>query len=47
MKLCFSRNPNPRLAVAVARYLVAKIEFEFAAPFAPEPPPPGGEGHPA
>ncbi len=35
MKLLFSRNPNPRLAVAVARYLGAEIEFEFAAPFAP------------
>lgn len=35
MKLLFSRNPNPRLAVAVARHLEAKIEFEFAAPFAP------------
>lgn len=35
MKLLFSRNPNPRLAVAVARYLDANVEFEFAAPFAP------------
>jgi glutathione S-transferase len=35
MKLFFSRNPNPRLAVAVARQVNAKIEFEFAAPFAP------------
>ncbi|ESX80389.1 glutathione S-transferase family protein [Mesorhizobium sp. M0027] len=35
MKLFFSRNPNPRLAVAVARYLKAKVEFEFASPFAP------------
>jgi glutathione S-transferase len=35
MKLYFSRNPNPRLAVAVARHLNAKVEFEFAAPFAP------------
>jgi glutathione S-transferase len=35
MKLLFSRNPNPRLAVAVARHLDAKVEFEFAAPFAP------------
>jgi glutathione S-transferase len=35
MKLLFSRNPNPRLAVAVARYLGAKVEFEFASPFAP------------
>lgn len=35
MKLLFSRNPNPRLAVAVAKYLSADIEFEFAAPLAP------------
>ena len=35
MKLLFSRNPNPRLAVAVARYLKLDIEFEHAAPFAP------------
>ena len=35
MKLFFSRNPNPRLAVAVARFLDAKVEFEFASPFAP------------
>ena len=35
MKLLFSRNPNPRLAVATARYLEADIEFEFASPFAP------------
>lgn len=35
MKLLFSRNPNPRLAVAVARHLGARLEFEFAAPFAP------------
>lgn len=35
MKLLFSRNPNPRLAVAVARHLGADVEFEFAAPFAP------------
>ena len=34
MKLYFSRNPNPRLAVAVAQYLDAPVEFEFAAPFA-------------
>jgi glutathione S-transferase len=34
MKLFFSRNPNPRLAVAVARQVNANIEFEFAAPFA-------------
>lgn len=35
MKLYFSRNPNPRLAVATARHLQARVEFEFAAPFAP------------
>ncbi len=35
MKLLFSRNPNPRLAVAVARHLEAEVEFEFAAPQAP------------
>jgi glutathione S-transferase len=36
VKLYFSRNPNPRLAVAVARYLDATVEFEFASPQAPE-----------
>lgn len=35
MKLLFSRNPNPRLAVAVARQVGAPVEFEFAAPLAP------------
>ena len=35
MKLYFSRNPNPRLAVAVARFLNTDIVFEFAAPMAP------------
>jgi len=35
MKLYFSRNPNPRLAVATARYLEAQVTFEFASPFAP------------
>lgn len=35
MKLLFSRNPNPRLAVATARYLKAQIAFEFASPMAP------------
>ena len=35
MKLYFSRNPNPRLAVATAKHLGVPIEFEFAAPFAP------------
>lgn len=33
--LYFSRNPNPRLAVAVARYLDAPVRFEWAAPLAP------------
>lgn len=35
MKLFFSRNPNPRLALAVARHLGVRMEFEWAAPFAP------------
>ena len=35
MKLLFSRNPNPRLAVAVARHVGAAVDFEFAAPLAP------------
>lgn len=35
MILYFSRNPNPRLAVAVARHLNSPVTFEFAAPFAP------------
>jgi glutathione S-transferase len=35
-KLYFSRNYNPRLAVAAARYLNAPVEFEFASPFSPE-----------
>jgi glutathione S-transferase len=34
MKLYFSRNPNPRLAVAVARHLHSPVEFEPASPFA-------------
>jgi glutathione S-transferase len=33
--LYFSRNPNPRLAVAVAKYLRAPVSFEWAAPLAP------------
>lgn len=33
--LYFSRNPNPRLAVAAARYLEAPVTYEWAAPFAP------------
>ncbi len=32
--LYYSRNPNPRLAVAVARYLDAPVALEWAAPFA-------------
>jgi glutathione S-transferase len=36
MKLYFSRNLNPRLAVAAARFLNAPVEFEFASPFSPE-----------
>ncbi|WP_233872605.1 glutathione S-transferase family protein [Paraburkholderia adhaesiva] len=35
MKLYFSRNYNPRLAVSVARHLNSPVEFEFASPFAP------------
>ena len=35
MKLFYSRNPNPRLAVAVARHLAAAVDFEWASPFAP------------
>lgn len=35
MKLFFSRNPNPRLALAVARHLAVRIEFEWGSPFAP------------
>lgn len=33
--LFYSRNPNPRLAVAVARHLDAPVTLEWAAPFAP------------
>ena len=33
--LHFSRNPNPRLAVAAARHLNAPVTYEFAAPLAP------------
>jgi len=33
--LYFSRNPNPRLAVAVARHLAAPVRLEWAAPLAP------------
>jgi glutathione S-transferase len=34
--LYYSRNPNPRLAVAVARYLNAPVTLEWAAPFDPD-----------
>ncbi|CAK7258373.1 glutathione S-transferase family protein [Shinella yambaruensis] len=34
MKIYFSRNPNPRVAVAAARFLKADVEFAFAAPLA-------------
>lgn len=34
--LYYSRNPNPRLAVAVARYLEASVKLEWAAPFHPK-----------
>ena len=33
--LYYSRNPNPRLALAAARYLAAPITLEWAAPMAP------------
>jgi glutathione S-transferase len=35
MNLYFSRNPSPRVAVAVAKYLRLDLEFAFAAPKAP------------
>lgn len=35
MKLYFSRNYNPRLAVAVARHLKAPVSYEHASPFDP------------
>jgi len=34
-RLYFSRNPNPRLAVATARHLRLPLDFQFAAPFGP------------
>lgn len=34
MKMYFSRNPNPRLAVAVARFLGSEMQFEYAEPMA-------------
>jgi glutathione S-transferase len=36
MRLYFSRNYNPRLAVAAARFLKSRVEFEFASPFSPQ-----------
>lgn len=33
--LYYSRNPNPRLGAAVARYLQAPVAWEWAAPFDP------------
>lgn len=36
MKLYYSHNSNPRLAVAVARHVKAPVEFVRAAPFAPD-----------
>ena len=33
--LYYSRNPNPRLALAVARHLQAPVTLEWAAPFDP------------
>jgi glutathione S-transferase len=36
MILYFSRNYNPRLAVAAARHMNAPVTCEFAAPFAPD-----------
>ena len=36
MKLYYSRNLNPRIAVAVARYLDAPVDFVVAAPMAPD-----------
>jgi glutathione S-transferase len=35
MTLYFSRNYNPRLAVAAARFLKSPVAFEFASPFSP------------
>ncbi len=34
--LYYSRNPNPRLAVAVARFLDAPVTLEWASPFHPD-----------
>ena len=35
LRLYYSRNYNPRLALAVSRYLKAPVEYEFAEPFKP------------
>lgn len=35
MKLYYSRNPNPRLGLAIARHLDAPVDLEWAAPFDP------------
>jgi glutathione S-transferase len=34
--LYYSRNPNPRLALAVARHLNAPVKLEWASPFSPD-----------
>ena len=34
--LYYSRNPNPRLALAVARHLNAPVSLEWASPFSPD-----------
>ncbi len=34
--LYYSRNPNPRLALAVARHLAAPVTLEWASPFSPD-----------
>ena len=36
MKLYYSKNLNPRLAMAVAKYLGSPVEFEFAEPMHPD-----------
>ena len=36
MKLYYSQNSNPRLAVAVARYLKSPVEFVAASPQHPD-----------
>ena len=36
MKLYYSRNLNPRLCVAAARYMKAPVEFTYAEPFHPD-----------